>query len=494
LLFCFDAALSTADVWIDNFFVTFDTDIIYIILVGCIIFVMAFLSILIWKKVETIPCEKKTRQVIIALILLVCLIGASFLLGHWSSLNESFLTYPLLSFFFIALFLFAESIVLTFVFLLMQIGYILHIGRNAKQSFFNIRGKVKNASAGKKRKILVFLGTISIILILGMMAKTYIKIVTYDMGEGSGKAPSRQIILRGSSVMVPNQGDMIAPQGMYFNGWYGDGTLFPEGSGHGRVNDNITFTANWDELITITFNTNGGTPIESIKEFRSRRKISNTPTTTKEGYAFLGWYTDKELTISFTESKAIYEDITLYAKWILPEDLFPRIMYVTSKEGLNQRKEPSLNSEKDDVVFLFGAGLIIVERGEKAVIDGISDYWYKTNHYEGRWVFGGYLSEEFPADLPAIVGNWNVEGDDRQMYFFSSDHNYWEGYKSTDIGIGGTWSLEGNTLTLAQTYAMAFQTIDPPDVFDIQIEVINRNRIILHLYNEDRILIRNDKP
>jgi uncharacterized repeat protein (TIGR02543 family) len=65
---------------------------------------------------------------------------------------------------------------------------------------------------------------------------------------------------------------------------------------------------------TITFNTNGGTSISSIK-VEEGSMINNKISTTKEGYKFSGWYTDTNLTYLYNFSNPVYYDFTLYAKW-----------------------------------------------------------------------------------------------------------------------------------------------------------------------------------
>lgn len=55
----------------------------------------------------------------------------------------------------------------------------------------------------------------------------------------------------------------------------------------------------------------------------SGSKLSNLPTTTKEGYTFAGWYTDEALTQPFSEDTAITKNTVLYAKWTEDADPNP---------------------------------------------------------------------------------------------------------------------------------------------------------------------------
>jgi hypothetical protein len=61
------------------------------------------------------------------------------------------------------------------------------------------------------------------------------------------------------------------------------------------------------------------------------------------------------------------------------------------------------------------------------------------------------------------------------------------------MGIWGTWKLNGNTLTLILDSAMNEIIIDPPDIVNVQITVINRNNIILTFPNNEKVrLTRNN--
>lgn len=65
---------------------------------------------------------------------------------------------------------------------------------------------------------------------------------------------------------------------------------------------------------TIKYNTNGGSAIaDAVKQTHIP---SIFPTTTRIGYMLEGWYTDAECTQAAQRELSIFEDITLYAKWI----------------------------------------------------------------------------------------------------------------------------------------------------------------------------------
>ena len=74
---------------------------------------------------------------------------------------------------------------------------------------------------------------------------------------------------------------------------------------------------------TITFDSNGGSAIDSIrvKDGEAASKPVSDPV--KEGYSFLAWYGDSYLTMEFDWSKPITADWTLYASYEKTETPLP---------------------------------------------------------------------------------------------------------------------------------------------------------------------------
>ena len=66
---------------------------------------------------------------------------------------------------------------------------------------------------------------------------------------------------------------------------------------------------------TVTFDSKGGTTVGS-KTVANGETVTEPTAPTKEGYIFAGWYTDGALTEKYDFSKAVKDDMTLYAKWI----------------------------------------------------------------------------------------------------------------------------------------------------------------------------------
>ncbi len=67
---------------------------------------------------------------------------------------------------------------------------------------------------------------------------------------------------------------------------------------------------------TVTFNTDGGSQIESQKVMYGQLvDVDENPV--KEGYTFTGWYTDKDCTNKFdVEKDTVSDSLTLYSGWV----------------------------------------------------------------------------------------------------------------------------------------------------------------------------------
>ncbi|MDD4211629.1 MAG: InlB B-repeat-containing protein [Clostridia bacterium] len=107
--------------------------------------------------------------------------------------------------------------------------------------------------------------------------------------------------------------------GYSFEGWYLNAGLTEPFTATTMPASDLTLYAKWViNTYTINFITNGGAALQAL-EFDYNSNIT-LPTPTKAGYEFNGWYSDLELTTSFTASTMPANDLTLYAGWTAIED------------------------------------------------------------------------------------------------------------------------------------------------------------------------------
>ena len=131
-------------------------------------------------------------------------------------------------------------------------------------------------------------------------------------------------------TFVTNGGEEIAPlefkwgseykldvipvrTGYAFKGWFFDAGLTNPVTEDLLIEGDITLFAKWEiNQYTITFDTNGGNEIASIRANYDTDVTVDDPI--RKGYEFQGWYLDEEFKEEF-EGKIPGEDITIYAKW-----------------------------------------------------------------------------------------------------------------------------------------------------------------------------------
>ncbi|MGM9971509.1 MAG: pectinesterase family protein, partial [Anaeroplasmataceae bacterium] len=135
---------------------------------------------------------------------------------------------------------------------------------------------------------------------------------TVSFETNGGSSVSNMTVKEGKTITLPTS----TKAGYKLVGWYSDSSLTTAFTSQTAVTSNITLYAKWVEatIYTVTFNTNGGSSISSLNVVEGNT-ISLPTAPTKDGYTFVGWYSDSSLTTAFNESTIISSNITLYAKW-----------------------------------------------------------------------------------------------------------------------------------------------------------------------------------
>ena len=104
-----------------------------------------------------------------------------------------------------------------------------------------------------------------------------------------------------------------------FAGWYKDNKLTEAFDFEKDVTEPMTLYAKWNpKEYTVSFASNGGTAVNSVK-YKYESKLSKPSDPVREGYVFVGWYTDEALTKAFSFDTVPSGNFTLYAKWIIPD-------------------------------------------------------------------------------------------------------------------------------------------------------------------------------
>jgi uncharacterized repeat protein (TIGR02543 family) len=140
--------------------------------------------------------------------------------------------------------------------------------------------------------------------------------VTYTVSfeeNGGSTVADQSGILEGTTATSPTPPTLT---GYVFDGWYTDDTTFLNQYNFATaVTYDLTLYAKWLELFTVTYESNGGSAVDS--EDVADGLVATQPTNpTKTDYSFDGWYSDAGLTTPYVFSTPISGDITLYAKWL----------------------------------------------------------------------------------------------------------------------------------------------------------------------------------
>ena len=141
--------------------------------------------------------------------------------------------------------------------------------------------------------------------------------VTYDSNGGS--KVGAQVVEKGTATPKPTDPVKV---GYTFEGWYtSDGKAWDF---HTVVNENMTLTAKWKELedggdntnyYTITFNSQGGSSVDSQKVKEGQCATEPSPAPTNQSMVFSGWFYDESCTDEYVFSTPVTGDLTLYASW-----------------------------------------------------------------------------------------------------------------------------------------------------------------------------------
>jgi uncharacterized repeat protein (TIGR02543 family) len=146
--------------------------------------------------------------------------------------------------------------------------------------------------------------------------------ITYESnGAESGVAPAVAFVYSGDELTVNDNTGALSCNGYVFSGW----NTQPDGTGVGyaagaviTLEANLTVYAQWDILnYTLTYYLNDGfNHIDNPDTFTIEDDTITLLEPSKEGYSFIGWFTDSEFTTSINEiPSGSYGDKSFYVDW-----------------------------------------------------------------------------------------------------------------------------------------------------------------------------------
>ena len=135
--------------------------------------------------------------------------------------------------------------------------------------------------------------------------------VTFDTGAGSKIDPVQ--VHRGETIEKPVD---PAREGYVFGGWYTSSSYYREWDfSYDKVTEDMTLYARWDEKYTVTFDSAGGSAVES-QEVEPGGKVTRPGDPARDEYAFDGWYTSEYYYTEWDfDNDTVNRNMTLFAKW-----------------------------------------------------------------------------------------------------------------------------------------------------------------------------------
>lgn len=144
--------------------------------------------------------------------------------------------------------------------------------------------------------------------------KTYT--ITYNLNYEGAPAASHAQVPDGQAITAPSEPTRT---GYRFDGWYTaaqDGTLFDFSSS--KADKDLTLYAAWTKVYTVTFSLNyTGAPADKLVEVEENTPVSESaaPSTLRDDFLFIGWYTAADGGEKYSFATAVTKDISLYAHW-----------------------------------------------------------------------------------------------------------------------------------------------------------------------------------
>lgn len=184
-------------------------------------------------------------------------------------------------------------------------------------------------------------------------------------------------------TVLANTGNLVKT-GYIFGGWNtkadGTGTNYTAGSGTFNIISDTTLYAKWNSYsYTVTFDSDGGTPVTSTKTVASpATTVGTLPTNpTKSGFYFAGWFTEKiGAGTQFMANTIVTGSLTVYANWSSTVKYF----LVFNVDG----------GSPVDTQYIDDGGLA-TEPTAPTKTGYTFDGWYKEETFQTLWNFGSYI-------------------------------------------------------------------------------------------------------
>ena len=210
--------------------------------------------------------------------------------------------------------------------------------------------------------------------------------------------------------------------GYTFAGWYKDGGFVKKAVFPYEVTEDQTLYAKWEKnKYTVRFDTDGGTYVSDMIV----SVIDRSPETTKDGYEFEGWYTDKTFSNKISFPYEVTEDLTLYAKW--------------------EKNKYTVRFDTDGGTYVSDMIVSVIDRSPETTKDGYEfEGWYTDKTFSNKISFPYEVTEDL-----TLYAKWTQSGSEKIV--FSVDANGVltgvSGLSGSDITVEIPSEVNGITVT-----------------------------------------------
>ena len=145
-------------------------------------------------------------------------------------------------------------------------------------------------------------------------------LITFNANGGISDLSQKRVSYDTKYGVLPS----AEKQGYAFEGWYLDEGLTQQITADSivKITKNQEVYAKWVQLkLIVTFDPNGGTVDMETKKVVSGKVYGVLPEAEKDGFEFVGWFTEGGTEITSDSTVEFTEDSTVYAQWRLKGDV-----------------------------------------------------------------------------------------------------------------------------------------------------------------------------
>ena len=204
----------------------------------------------------------------------------------------------------------------------------------------------------------------------------WLEIYTVVFENDDGETILEAEVVEGDTIVAPKSPSKV---GYRFDGWVTDSG--DEWSFDTAPTESITLTAKWVKVYTVSFNSNGGSEVDSVTV--DENSTFDAPSAPELfGYELVGWYTEDGDLWDF-DTNVVTEDITLKAEWI-------RVYKVEIRFNCQESSEPIY-------VYVREGATVTLPEIPKRSNGQVILYWVKGNAKE--------------VENGVVTNMWSIEED-----------------------------------------------------------------------------------